>query len=510
MFVVLHDFEPMLECAQDQWILKHPPLKDKLPAPQSHQGPRCQFNGRAKLPSLMPWILFYLEGKKKMADADDNPTGKDKGHIYSAIAGLIFVDHIKYGTTYRQNPKKFCNSVSNQISGLRTKYKKHKGRFTATGAGIMPHDGQSMQNLLALVCADFPWFSDLDSIWHKNPSMVAKTYLSQPGVDHAGTLYSLVQPHGKAGPLMHFGATAGAGPSIPAAQSSHAYPPPNLPPSTYPPLTSFINELLNANVPKRLSPLTSSINKPLNTNVPQRLPLMTSSVNKLGFPECLTCPPAHIYPLTHIRPPNKYPPPNKYLLPNAFPSPNTGTPPCPPFHLPGLYNSLDVDIRDDFGADDDLYSENTSPLSVPLGDALEHLDSDEMMDHDGDARESPPRATGKKHQPPTSPSPPPNVLSPFEVPVKSPTSLYNSRLAFGAQKPSSHGRQCKPLLEMSCSILTPSSTTHNTTPLSDYHMSPTPQTSLLNSAGGSKKKKAKSDVLQEQASTLPRKARREE
>lgn len=62
-------------------------------------------------------ILFYLEGKKKMADADDNPTGKDKGHIYSAIAGLIFVDHIKYGTTYRQNPKKFCNSVSNQISG---------------------------------------------------------------------------------------------------------------------------------------------------------------------------------------------------------------------------------------------------------------------------------------------------------------------------------------------------------------------------------------------------------
>ncbi|KAG2335630.1 hypothetical protein BDR05DRAFT_1006612, partial [Suillus weaverae] len=120
-----------------------------------------------------------------MADADDNPTGKDKGAIYGAIAQLIFANHIKYGAAYRQNQKKFCNSVSNQISGLRTKYKKHKGRFTATGAGVVPLDGQSAQNLLELVRADFPWFSDLDAIWHNNPSMAAKTYSSQPGVDHA-------------------------------------------------------------------------------------------------------------------------------------------------------------------------------------------------------------------------------------------------------------------------------------------------------------------------------------
>ncbi|KAG2061167.1 hypothetical protein BDR06DRAFT_966201 [Suillus hirtellus] len=171
-----------------------------------------------------------------MADAEDNLTGKDKGHIYSVIAGLIFADHIKYGTTYHQNLKKFCNSVFNQISG--TKYKKHKGRFMAMGAGIMLHDGQSVQNLLALVCADFPWFLDLDSIWHNNPSMAVKTYSSQLGVDLTGALYVLVQPHGRAGPLTHFGTTAGAGPSMLAAQSSHAY----LPPSAYPPLTSFVNE----------------------------------------------------------------------------------------------------------------------------------------------------------------------------------------------------------------------------------------------------------------------------
>ncbi|KAG2335589.1 hypothetical protein BDR05DRAFT_1006652 [Suillus weaverae] len=155
-----------------------------------------------------------------MADADDNPTGKDKGAIYGAIAQLIFVNHIKYGAAYRQNQKKFCNSVSNQISGLRTKYKKHKGRFTAMGTGVVPLDGQSAQNLLGeslMPYFYFLWFSDLDATWHNNPSMAAKTYSSQPGVDHAGTLYSLVQPHGRAGPSTHFGATAGAGPSIPAA-----------------------------------------------------------------------------------------------------------------------------------------------------------------------------------------------------------------------------------------------------------------------------------------------------
>ncbi|KAG2047140.1 hypothetical protein BDR06DRAFT_976972 [Suillus hirtellus] len=69
--------------------------------------------------------------------------------------------------------------------------------------------------------------------------------------------------------------------------------------------------------------------------------------------------------------------------------------------------------------------------------------------------------------------------------------------AFGAQKPSSHVGQCKLLLEMSHSILMPLSMTHNTTPLSNYHVSPTLQTSLPNSAGGLKKKKAKLDVLQE-------------
>ncbi|KAG1864369.1 hypothetical protein F4604DRAFT_1928811 [Suillus subluteus] len=83
------------------------------------------------------------------------------------------------------------------------------------------------------------------------------------------------------------------------------------------------------------------------------------------------------------------------------------------------------------------------------------------------------------------------------MPLKLATSFYNSRAAFGAQRPSSCGGRCKPSSEISRSISRPSSTTHNSTPSSDYCMSPTPQTSLPNSAGGSKKKKAKSDILLE-------------
>ncbi|KAG2335344.1 hypothetical protein BDR05DRAFT_954144, partial [Suillus weaverae] len=146
-----------------------------------------------------------------------------------------------------------------------------------------------------------------------------------------------------------------------------------------PPLTSSVNELLNANVlPSSINEwlnvnvLPSFVNELLNANVPQRLPRMPDL-------------PPNAYP-----PPDAYPAPNKYSPPHAFPSPNTSTPPCPPLHLPGLYNSpdVDVDICDDFGAadnDNDLYSEGAGPFSAPLGNALEHLDGDEMMDHDGDA-----------------------------------------------------------------------------------------------------------------------------
>lgn len=98
------------------------------------------------------------------------------------------------------------------------------------------------------------------------------------------------------------------------------------------------------------------------------------------------------------------------------PPPASSYPP-PEVHLPSLPSD-----------DDD--AENTFSFDRRLGDPAE--DDDMILD---DA--SP--VAGKKHQLPSTPSPPPNVPELFEVPAKTPASAYNSRLAFRAQKPSSRG-----------------------------------------------------------------------
>ncbi|KAG2066414.1 hypothetical protein BDR04DRAFT_1121194 [Suillus decipiens] len=108
-----------------------------------------------------------------MTPVDDWPLGSDKGQICTIIAKAIFIGHPKYGQAYQHNQRKFHNVVSNHITN-------------ETGAGVMPLDGMASKNLL-----------ELDA----NPLMAAKTHLSKPGVDYAGTLYSLIQLHG-AGPLI--------------------------------------------------------------------------------------------------------------------------------------------------------------------------------------------------------------------------------------------------------------------------------------------------------------------
>ncbi|KAG1810325.1 uncharacterized protein HD556DRAFT_1436066 [Suillus plorans] len=329
-------------------------------------------------------ILFYSDGKKSMAATGaDSPLGSDKGQIYGGLAKIIFTDHPKYSAAYSSNPKKFRDAVGSRITThvlfLRNKYKKVKASFGSTGAGVMPTEGSQAKNLLDAALLELPWYKDLDTIWHSNPSMAATTHLSKPGVDHAGALYSLVQSNSGAGSFTYFGATQ---------QPLH---PPNVQP---------------------------------------------------------------------LHPPNIQPlhPPNL-----SYPAPLHYAPPVPP-------------------------NANILAGSQRLGDPAE--DDDMILD---DA--SP--VAGKKRQLPSMPSPPPNVPEPFEVPAKTPASAYNSRSAFRAQKPSSHGSRRRLPSEMSCSASTPSSTTRNTTSSSDFHMSPTPETSLPNSAGSSKKKKVKSDVSQQ-------------
>ncbi|KAG1804094.1 hypothetical protein EV424DRAFT_1544790 [Suillus variegatus] len=373
-------------------------------------------------------VLFYSEGKKAMSPVNDSPSGSDKGQICSVIAKLIFTNHPKYGHAYHDNQKKFCDAINNRINNLRTKYKKMKARFSDTGAGVMPLDGTAAKNLLDSVLSEFPWYTDLDGIWHSNPSLAAKTYSSKPGVDHAGSFYSLVQPRGGAG----FSTSFDASPSpthFSATPSASAH---------------------------DASPHTQARTSDPQTQARTSDPLFYGD-----------------------------PPIDPQLL-----QPQTLAPPFTPpqTHLPGLCNSPDVTILDDYAPDS-----GSGLLNAPLGNTLDYLDDDdkEMLDDTGAG--SPPQVAGTKRHFAASPSPPLDAPQLFAICTKLPTPLYDSRSAFGAHKPSSHGARHKGPSDMARSMSTPSSTTRNTTPSSDYVISPTPQTLLPNS-GGSSKKKARSDV----------------
>ncbi|KAG1868962.1 hypothetical protein DFJ58DRAFT_837796 [Suillus subalutaceus] len=84
---------------------------------------------------------------------DKKASGKAKSNIYTVIAKLIFTNHTRYGPAYHQNLKKFCDSVTNHIMGLKTKYKKLKARFSAIGTGVLP--GSRHANLFAEICSEW-------------------------------------------------------------------------------------------------------------------------------------------------------------------------------------------------------------------------------------------------------------------------------------------------------------------------------------------------------------------
>ncbi|KAG1811725.1 uncharacterized protein BJ212DRAFT_1301769 [Suillus subaureus] len=154
---------------------------------------------------------------------DDQPLGKDKSDIYSVLARLIFANHLKYGNTYHQNPEKFCDSVANHIMRY-----KLKTSLTSTGTGVLPSDGYA--NLLAKINSEWKWFSDLDAIWHSNPTFTVASHSSRPGVDHAAPPHNnppinphLLQPASSLAPIFHNGQ-----PGLPPA------PPPGFPPALPP------------------------------------------------------------------------------------------------------------------------------------------------------------------------------------------------------------------------------------------------------------------------------------
>ncbi|KAG1834678.1 hypothetical protein EV424DRAFT_1341030 [Suillus variegatus] len=312
-----------------------------------------------------------------MSNIDNAPSGKDKNEIYDVIAKLIFATHPKYKATYHQDLKKFRVSVANCITALKNKYKKCKAKFSAMGAGVVPLDATTSNNLLDEVNAELPWYTDLNSMWHSILSFVIKLHSSRLGVDHAGNLYALIQPHGdhgRAGPSMNFEGATQAG-----AQPSHSASSPQLQPHL-PSHSASFPQLQ----PHLLSHSASSAQlQPHSTFSPQPQPSNGSSNND---------PPIDLHLLQ--APPSF--PHNDTTNNNADAdmvngSSNNDSPidvrllRAPP-SFP--HNDMDCNMHDPDDDDDDV--DLSGPLSTPLRDVLHHLEDDPMT------LDSHARATGKK------------------------------------------------------------------------------------------------------------------
>ncbi|KAG1906107.1 uncharacterized protein F5891DRAFT_1182296 [Suillus fuscotomentosus] len=351
------------------------------------------------------------------ATGADSPLGSDKGQIYGGLAKTIFTDHPKYGATYSSNPKKFCDAVGSRITT------QVKVSFGSMGAGVMPTERSQAKNLLDTALLELPWYKDLDTIWHSNPSM-AVTILVK-----TGCLIMSV-------------------PCIP-----------------------LFSQIVGPVPLHTLAPLSSHPIPPMFSHcIPQTYHILCP---------CTTPPP--VPPNTNILAGGQYPP---VVL--QQPPPASSYPP-PEVHLPG-FPSDDDDAKNNFSfdrhlgdpaKDNDMILNDTSPVA-------------------GRSISSPQRHL---------------LLQMFQNHLRYQQKLQHQHTTaiqhLGRRSPQAMGANadCHQRCHAACQHH--HRLTHNTTSSLDFHMSPTPETSLPNSTSSLKKKKAKSDVLQQvgqQTPSLPRKA----
>ncbi|KAG2335394.1 hypothetical protein BDR05DRAFT_954106, partial [Suillus weaverae] len=86
-------------------------------------------------------------------------------------------------------PDRFRDSTSNHINGKR--YHECHDKLHVTGAGIMPQDENTAQNLHAHALKEFPWYDHLAGIIGGNLALSLKTVSSCPGVDHSANYFSI-------------------------------------------------------------------------------------------------------------------------------------------------------------------------------------------------------------------------------------------------------------------------------------------------------------------------------
>ncbi|KAG2101881.1 uncharacterized protein F5147DRAFT_655194 [Suillus discolor] len=362
-------------------------------------------------------------------------------------------------------------TASSSTEDLRKLFRDHHDKFNKTGAGVTLLDKHAAANLHKQVLLEFPWYDQLHPFLFSNPTIGAKIFTSQPGVDHAADYYLLIRPHGGAGP-----STNPPGPQLPQ-------PDPQLP---------------------QLHPQNSQPPPPDPQPLPPdpQLPLWSP-------PDTSTqCAPPSIRPgptgAQHALPSTLHPPPSQH----------------PPPHFSGTGGSPINDPDGDL--DNNPHADDNGPFFAPLGNTLGMLDGEDVdMDNDNGMEldssrrhvislHSPPRLVGQKRPYAASPSPSPVEKNTFLLPRKPQMPTYHSREAFGSASPGGQVPHKPSSLASSSGISrshsTPSSTASSSFISTDYHVSPTAsQTSLSakpRSLASSKKKRASAADMEDNLNML--------
>ncbi|KAG2752755.1 hypothetical protein P692DRAFT_20871078 [Suillus brevipes Sb2] len=339
-------------------------------------------------------ILFSSEGKRPAdPDIEGPPSGKDKNpNMLPIRLGFVTL----WATVLQHDLwNKFCD---------------HHNEFESTGAGIVPLNAGTAENLYTKVKKDFPWYNDLYKIWGSHPSFAAKTTSAKSSSDHVGDLFALTHPGGSSAcpPPQHNTS------SIPPHQSGQ--------PGSVPGPHSQWNYK---------SAHSGSVSAPqFNFGLPQS--------TQPGSPQHWNYgpPPQGGFTGGVPAPQYNFGPPQQSVQPNVPPSSTSGSPQCWNFapspqsaqtcnpYSPGppAFSKRD---------DDDNNNNNNNNNNNTLADNMEDLCMDESDGRHDIILDSPPKPNHhpKKHQqPPSSPTPSPPLA--FAAPQKPRTATHDNCGAF--------------------------------------------------------------------------------
>ncbi|KAG2342696.1 hypothetical protein BDR05DRAFT_1000686 [Suillus weaverae] len=77
--------------------------------------------------------------------------------------------------------------MNNHIT--KKKYHENYDKLHLIGAGVMPNNKNTTQNLHTQILQSFPWYDKLFAILGTNPALSLKTISSHPGMAHAANFF---------------------------------------------------------------------------------------------------------------------------------------------------------------------------------------------------------------------------------------------------------------------------------------------------------------------------------